>query len=254
MDQPPVAPSERRHSRFTRRIALTVIALAFLYVTVAYLALPRYWTDRDAGRVLPVSSMLTETPQGIFGDPINVGLVGTRAEVLAAMTAAGWRPADPITLRSSLEIGLSVALDRPYADAPISTLIFDGRRQDLAFEKPDGISPDKRHHVRFWQIEQEAGETLLWLGSASFDSGVGISHDTGEITHHIGPDVDAERDLVMADLASVCAIASKVIVEGRGETQDARNGGGDLYRTDGFAIVATLQSAGSTKNCSPPAE
>ena len=254
MDQPPVAPNERRHGRFTRRIAPTVIALAFLYVTVAYLALPRYWTERDAGRILPVSSMLTETPQGISGDPVNVGLVGTRAEVLAAMAAARWRPADPITLRSSLEIGLSVALDRPYADAPISTLIFDGHRQDLAFEKPDGISPDKRHHVRLWQIEQEVGETMLWLGSASFDSGVGISHDTGEITHHIGPDVDAERDLLMADLASVCAIASKVTVEGRGETQDARNGGGDLYRTDGLAIVATLRSAGSVKNCSPSAE
>lgn len=231
-----------------------MIAFTLLYIGVAYLALPRYWTDRDAGRVLPVSSMLTETPQGIEGDLINVGLVGTRAEVLAAMAAAGWRPADPITLRSSLEIGLSVALDRPYADAPISTLIFDGHRQDLAFERPDGVSPDKRHHVRLWQIEQETGETLLWLGSASFDSGVGISHDTGEITHHIGPDVDAERDLLMADLAAICAIASKIIIEGRGATQNARNGGGDLYRTDGFAIVATLQSAGGVKNCSPSAE
>ena len=40
-------------------------------------------------------------------------------------------------------------------DAPIrprrsATSIYDGRRQDLAFEKTAGISPRERHHVRFW--------------------------------------------------------------------------------------------------------
>ena len=40
----------------------------------------------------------------------------------------------------------------------MSTLVYDGRRQDLAFEKPVGDNPRKRHHVRFWRsMELDAG-------------------------------------------------------------------------------------------------
>ncbi len=49
-------------------------------------------------------------------------------------------------------------------------------------------------------LKQVRDGAPLWLGSASFDKGVGLSHDTGQITHHIGPDVDAERDNLIADL------------------------------------------------------
>jgi hypothetical protein len=43
------------------------------------------------------------------------------------MHAAGWYPADPVTLKSSLEIVASVALDRPYNRAPVSPLLYAGR-------------------------------------------------------------------------------------------------------------------------------
>ncbi|MGO8656156.1 LssY C-terminal domain-containing protein, partial [Rhizobium ruizarguesonis] len=112
--------------------------------------------------------------------------------VMKAFAASGWDPADRITLLSSVEIGLSVALDRPDLDAPVSPLFFDGRKQDLAFEKPVGRSADERHHIRLWQTATVGADGQpLWLGSASFDRGVGVSHDTGQITHHIGPDLDA---------------------------------------------------------------
>jgi len=72
--------------------------------------------------------MVTSTAQGIPGDAINVGLIGRREDVVSTF-------ADPLTLRSSLEIVGSVLLDRSYKDAPVSPLDFDGRREDLAFEK-----------------------------------------------------------------------------------------------------------------------
>ena len=34
--------------------------------------------------------MITHTPQGIPGDPINVGLVGTKKELVHAFAVAGW--------------------------------------------------------------------------------------------------------------------------------------------------------------------
>ncbi len=72
------------------------------------------------------------------------------------MHAAGWYPADPITLKSSIEIVGSVLLDRPYRDAPVSNLYYLGRREDLAYEKPIGASADRRNHVRYWKVLERA--------------------------------------------------------------------------------------------------
>ena len=39
----------------------------------------------------------------------------------------------------------------------------------------------------------------------TFDRRVGLSHDTGQVTHHIAPDIDAERDGLMRDLRAAAA-------------------------------------------------
>ena len=109
--------------------------------------------------------MVTHTREGIPGDPINVGLVGSQDDVLCAMHAAGWYPADPVTLRTSIAIVGSVLLDRPYRTAPVSPLFFQGRREELAFEKPIGNSADRRNHIRFWQVLQSGDEGRA-VGSA----------------------------------------------------------------------------------------
>ena len=130
-----------------------------------------------------------------------MAVIGSEAEIQRAFTAAGWSPADPITLRSSLGIAESVVLDRPDSQAPVSTLLLFGRRQDLAFEKEVGANARQRNHVRFWRTElQGADGRPVWIGAATFDRGVGLSHTTGQITHHIAPDIDAERDTLMHDL------------------------------------------------------
>ena len=98
--------------------------------------------------------MVTLTAQGIPGGPINVGLIGTREQFVLAFHTAGWYPADPITFRTSLEIVGSVVLDRSDKNAPVSPLYFEGCREDLAFEKPEGVSADRRQHVRLSLVLQ----------------------------------------------------------------------------------------------------
>jgi hypothetical protein len=228
--------------RRTRNGLRIVLGLAIVYLLVAYFIVPEIWVFRDASRVSDFSSMVTHTEQDIPGDPINVGLVGTKEQVIRAFAAADWDPADKITLRSSIDIGLSVVLDRPDLDAPVSPLLYEGRKQDLAFEKPVGHSADQRNHVRFWLTQKLGSDGRpLWLGSASFDRGVGLSHDTGQITHHIGPDVDAERDLVIGDLMKAGQLSSSYEIPGIGATKDGRNGGGDPYYTDGKALIGVLK-------------
>jgi hypothetical protein len=169
---------------------------------------------------------------------LNVALVGAKEELIQAMRAAGWYPADAVTVRTSIEIADSV---RPYREAPVSPLFYDGRQQDLAFEKPVGRSAHKRNHVRFREV-LEKGEhgRPVWLGSATFDQGAGFSHDTGQITHHIAPDIDAERELLTADLNAAEQLIETLQMPVIGPTNDGRNGDGDPYETDGQILLGVL--------------
>jgi len=218
--------------------------ILIVYGLLAYLILPALWTHHEHQKGLANLPMVTRTVQGIPGDPINVGLVGDQKDVVCSMHAAGWFPADPITLKSSIEIVGSVLLDRPYKDAPVSNLYYLGRREDLAFEKPVGASADRRNHVRFWKVLDQGEEKRpVWLGAATLDRGVGVSHYTGAVTHHVSPDLDAERGVLAADLENAGMVDAKYQVTGIGPTMAGRNGGGDLYYTDGEIWVPRLVEA-----------
>jgi len=224
------------------RVALTIglVSLA-AYALIAYIALPVAWTHYEHQKKLAGLTMVTHTAQGIPGDAINVGLVGSKEDVVCAMHAAGWFPADPITFKSSVEIIGSVILRRPYSDAPVSPLYYAGRREDLAFEKPVGHSADQRNHVRFWEVLKSGQEGRpVWLGSATFDRDVGLSRYTGQVTHHIGPDIDAERDGLTDDLKNAKVVEAIYEVTGVGPTVNGRNGEGDRYYTDGEIKISRL--------------
>ena len=223
-----------------------------LYLLFAYLVLPRLWVHHEHQPGLASKGAVTHTADGIPGDPLNVGIVGDKTDLLRAMNDAGWVPADPITLKSSLEISASVVFDRPDADAPVSPLFFEGRKQDLAFEKPIGNSADRRNHVRFWRVLDKGVEGRpVWLGSATRDAGVSLSRDTGQVTHRIAPDIDAERDLLIGELVKAEVVTELYQVSGVGPTLSGRNGEGDPYHTDGEIHIAVL-SAGAVPVAGPP--
>jgi hypothetical protein len=236
----------RARSVRVRRTAAALGIALLSYVAIAYGILPLVWTEAERGRhpALEGVPKITYNADGIPADPLNVALVGDEAELVAAMLATRWHPADPVTLRSSLKIAESVVFHRLDPDAPVSPLYVFGRRQDLAFEQDVGGSADQRHHVRWWRAEPlDAAGRPLWIGDATFDRDAGISHRTGQITHHIAPDVDAERDQLMADLAEAGQLAGRYRWPGIGATQHGRNAGGDRYFTDGMIAVAVLKAA-----------
>src|SRR5215468_10151641 len=101
-------------ARFAAGILLAVPA----YAGLAYVILPMSWKGYQrfaAGAPVRGCSL---TAEGIPADPLNVAFAGTREDVLAAMHAAGWEPADPITWRSGIRDAASIVFDRPYASAP----------------------------------------------------------------------------------------------------------------------------------------
>jgi hypothetical protein len=230
---------------------LLAVLLA-LYLGVAYLVLPLLWSHYEHQRGLAGQPMVTRTGDDLPGDPLNIGMVGTTEDLVRAMHAAGWHPADPVTLRTSIGIIGSVVLGRPYLDAPVSPLFLDGRREDLAFEKAEGRSADRRHHVRLWRVLEKGEEGRpVWLGAATFDRGVGVSRYTGQVTHHIAPDIDAERDLLAGELETAKMVTETYEVSGIGPTLLGRNGGGDPYYTDGEIRVLVLVRGGVPNEAVP---
>jgi hypothetical protein len=236
----PPQVERRGRSRRTRLLVLSGAAI-LIYLVLAYFVAPLVWRRRIRRHPdLAGGPRVTHTANGIAGDPINLALVGSEADVVASMVSAKWDPADPITLRSSMRIAADSVFRHPDPDAPVSTLELFGRKQDLAFELPVGNSPRQRHHVRYWKWDRLHDGREVWFGAATFDERVGLSDTTGQVTHHIGPDIDAERDRILSELQSAGRTMEISYEDAFQEPPQGRNGGGDPWHTDGRLGVAIL--------------
>lgn len=223
------------------RVFAAVPLLLPAYAGLAYVVVPAAWSRYERRRFASDALHITYTRERIPADPLNVALVGTRAEVVAAMRAAGWVLADPISLRTGLRDASSVLFDRPYHSAPVSTHYLWNRPQDLAFEQLVGPSPRRRHHVRLWRASAVGSDGRpLWIGAATYDRSLGLSRFTGEVMHHIDRRVDAEREKVISDL-SCAGRLDRVQRAGRFRPAgQGINGGGDAYETDGSLLLGVL--------------
>ena len=212
------------------------------YFLTAYLVLPLLWratAKRPAD--LTDGPRITRTANDIPGDPVNLALLGSQEELIRAMTSAQWFAADPITFRTSLLIVVDSVFRRPDDEAPVSDLFLFGRKQDLAFEQPLGDNPRQRHHVRFWHWDRQRDGREVWFGSATLDERVGLSYTTGQVTHHIGPDVDAERGRIMKEIQQAGWAQDVFYLNGFHKELEGKNGGGDPWRTDGRLGVVILR-------------
>jgi hypothetical protein len=221
------------------------IGSVFLFwVLLAYVGLPRlqevlskiYVPDYFIGRSL--------TDVGVLGDPINLALDGSEADIHAAMRLAGWTRADELTIRSSWRIVVSSVLRRPYPEAPVSSLFLFGQRQAFAYQQEVDGNPSQRHHVRFWPVPDgwklPGGFEAQWLAAATYDKAVGISLFTLQVTHRVDADIDIERDYVIDTVRYAAPDASLRVIKDYSSAFTTRNGGGDLVRTDGSLPILDL--------------
>jgi len=241
----PVAPVARVRRSPWLWGGLACAGMLAAYLLVAYVLLPLFWMSyAHRHPALDETPGITTTGDDHPGDPINVALIGSEEDLQTIMLAAGWFSADPLGLRSDVKIAADTVLERPYDQAPVSNLFLFGRKEDRAFERPVGDDPKQRHHVRFWKSTQVDDQGRpLWAGSATYDQRVGLSHTTGQITHHIATDVDAERDYLFDTLRKTGSLKDDHYVDGFHKTRQGRNGGGDEWRTDGRLLVGTIEDA-----------
>jgi hypothetical protein len=192
------------------------------YIIAAYVLVPaliRFFRILKPPEHLPLYCV---TPDGFASDPLNVGIIGTRRQLIHAMEKSGWYITDPYRGRFLIKHFLSIVLGRPYETAPVSNLYLFGRKHDLAFEIPvEGASAASRHHVRFWATTFEnkkpltfksiywhhrrshiKGDNLLWVGAASLDVGINLIRHNMQLSHMIDPDTNKERKLIVEQLSA----------------------------------------------------
>ncbi|WP_438354443.1 LssY C-terminal domain-containing protein [Microbacterium sp. CJ88] len=215
------------------------------WALLAYLVLPRlhrilttiYVPDYFIGR--------TRTSDGLLGDPVNLALMGSGDQIEAAMRTAGWTKADPVTLRSSWKIVRTTITRRSYDEAPVSPLFLFGRAQDFAYQQEVDGNPAQRHHVRFWRCPDDwllpGGKRVDWLAAGTFDTSVGLSLFTLQVTHKIDADTDVERDFIVRTVTDAAPHVRLDVLRDFSTGYHARNGGGDSIRTDGDLPILDMR-------------
>lgn len=215
-----------------------------VWAITAYLALPR--AHRILSNIYVPNYFIgrTRTADGLLGDPVNLALRGSEAQLHRAMMEAGWLLADEITPRSTWQMIASTLTRKSYDKAPVSSLYLFGRRQDFAYQQEVDGSPGKRHHVRFWRCPKDwllpGGHRVDWLAAGTYDKSVGLSLFTLQITHKIDENTDIERDYIVKTVMAASPSVGMTNLEDFSTGYHSRNGGGDTIQTDGDLPVLEL--------------
>ncbi len=239
-----------------------LLALSLTYILGAYLFVPvviRGMRLIFRAKHIPHN---TTTPDGFACDPVNIGVVGSEADLKKAMKMAGWSQADPRTLKSMSRMAVAYILKQPYPTAPFSNLYLFGRKQDIGFQKPVSNSPRARYHVRFWACATDSTNPIhqrhvqfwrqqphgprhseqLWVGAATKDIGLAIIRHNAQFTHAIDPDTNAARDHLIKDLEDVHVVRKLKFIMAGEPTQIKNRALGITMIADGDLLLVHLQT------------
>lgn len=178
----------------------------------------------------------SETLLGKVAQPISlVVLAPDRADLIRAFQAADWHLADPPNIANMAHAATAAWFNNAYDTAPMTPAFWQARPHDLGFQQARQGAADtlrQRHHARFWASERLSQDGLMiFVGTASYDDGLKWG-----LTHHIDPNVDAERDF----------LAQSLLETGLFEAPQTlpltlpvlgQNMVGDAFFTDGNAIL-----------------
>jgi len=188
----------------------------------------------SSGKALPA----TESVGGVQLEPISlVFSVKSEADFSKALQKAGWIKAQKPGLRSLATAAWAAATNRPDDVAPVTPYFWSGLPNDFAYQKP---TPDqtlrKRHHARFWKTRfvTAQGDRII-VGAASFDDGI-----NWDGLHHIDPNIDAERDMLISDMKKAGVVKSIRFFQ-LSTPHLGQDVAGDPWFTDGRAVIVRLK-------------
>ena len=202
--------------------------------------------EEDFRRALEELACCTTNSKGKkYGDPLNLVLVGSKNDILAALIRRNWHATEIMWSQAIWRTSKSFLLGKRYRYSPVSPLYVYGRRQDIAWQKARGTI-NERNHMRFWLSPIRFRGKKVFVGQISRDIGVKFTLKSPTIsTHVIDPDVDEARRYFIEDLAYSQALASFGFVKGAGTVSKEApkmNLVGDPFYTDGLRAVLFFES------------
>lgn len=241
-----------------------LVSMVILYVFIAYFGIPfcvRLWRFVIRPRHLPHYAV---TGDGWSSDPVNIAVVcKDEASLRRAMEKAGWQIADKPTLKNSLREAYAILFNQPYPTAPFSNLFLFGRKQDIGFQIQTGHppTPRHRHHVRFWQLEEEPEKVhhhrhfwenifelfaprkrQIWIGTATHDVGpFALRIQNLQITHKIDAETNRERDFLIQTLKNAGVMKRRKTIAAGDPTSFRGQTIGLSIVTDGTLQVVELK-------------
>ena len=175
------------------------------------------------------------------GDPINFVIVGGDSDLVRrAFASANWALALSPNLGHIVVGAVDAVLGRGDPRAPMSKSYFDGRMEDLGFERASS-SARVRHHLRLWKMVFPSSRDTLWAGAASEDVGLSLK-PTRVPTHRIDAYVDRERELLIRELLAGGCLDLQGYTRLPGAVERGVNSRGQPYQTDGLTAVLKLKS------------
>ncbi len=184
------------------------------------------------------------TPSGAPSDLTNLVFIGSRQQLIASFTEAGWYEADALSMTSSLNAVQATLRSTDYVSAPVSTLLLAGQKPDLVFQKSlDTFA--QRHHIRIWKQADLYNGREVWVGAATHDIAVSNSRAKTKWSHRVDPHIDRERDWIQSDLLYAGTASAYANIDRPAAPRRASNATGDVLVTDGK--IAVVELAGTSK-------
>ena len=209
--------------------------------TAAYAADDFEW--QEFTRTIP--SRTTTTTQSA-ADLINLAIVGSREQVVAAFRDAGWVNSDVLTKHSFVRDFYAFLNNSGYPQEPMRPFLLNGEPAEMKWQKSLN-SYARRDHLRMWEWTDSANGKTVWLSASTHDNSAALSLKYRQFVHHISPDIDEERSKVIRDLTAAGCVQSVHMVQRPGVPTMTESYNGDPVRTDGELAVVEL------KDCQSPA-
>ena len=192
--------------------------------------------------------MRTTATNQVPSDPTNLMVIGSEKEVVSAFREAGWIEASDLNVKSALKTATATLRQTGYSEAPMSTLLLQGKPPNLVFQKSLNTFA-KRHHLRIWRLKSTYKGRAVWVSAATHDIATSNERGGTKWSHRIDPHIDRERDWVISDLLFIGSGASYANVSRPKAPKKLENATGDDILTDGeMSVVELTQGRVPTEN------
>ena len=174
-------------------------------------------------------------------DLTNLLFVGSPDALERAFAAAGWVEADTFRASTAFRTIRAFTENTSYRNAPMSTLLIEGRVPDYSLSKTLNTF-SKRHHARIWSRPETWDGAQVLMASVTRDVGIAFSPKGRTLVHLINERIDNERAKVINDLDLTGCVDATELIPRPWIPAEISNATGDRLITDGATAVVRLNS------------